>query len=51
VVPANNKWFTRVVVAAAIIDAMASLDLSYPKVDDAKLAELAKAKEILMAEK
>jgi len=51
VVPANNKWFTRVVVAAAIIDAMASLNLSYPKVDDAKLAELAKAKEILLAEK
>jgi len=51
VVPANNKWFTRVVVAAAIIDAMASLNLSYPKVDDAKLAELAKAKEILLGEK
>lgn len=36
VVPADNKWFTRVVVAAAIIDALASLDLHYPKVDDAK---------------
>ena len=31
--PADNKWFTRVVVAAAIIDALGSLDLSYPKVD------------------
>ena len=32
VVPADNKWFTRVIVAAAVIDALASLDLSYPKV-------------------
>ena len=37
VVPADNKWFTRVVVAAAIIDALASLDLHYPKVGKAKL--------------
>src|SRR5262249_18550356 len=32
VVPADNKWFTWVVVAAAIIDALASLKLRYPKV-------------------
>jgi PPK2 family polyphosphate:nucleotide phosphotransferase len=51
VVPADNKWFTRVVVAAAVIDAMASLDLHYPKVDDAKLKELAAAKESLLAGK
>jgi hypothetical protein len=50
VVPADNKWFTRVVVAAAIIDALASLDLHYPKVDEAQLAELAAAKETLLAE-
>ena len=31
VVPADNKWFTRVVVAAAVIDALASLDLQYPE--------------------
>jgi hypothetical protein len=31
VVPADNKWFTRLVVAAAIIDALVSLDLAYPK--------------------
>ncbi len=49
VVPADNKWFTRVVVAAAVIEAMASLDLHYPKVDDAKLKELAIAKESLLA--
>lgn len=49
VVPADNKWFTRVVVAAAVIEALASLDLHYPKVDDAKLKELAIAKESLLA--
>jgi len=32
VVPADNKWFTRLVVAAAIVDALAGLDLHYPKV-------------------
>jgi len=44
VVPANNKWFTRVVVAAAVIEALADLDLAYPKVDEDKLKELATAK-------
>ncbi|MGB3075874.1 MAG: polyphosphate kinase 2 family protein [Chitinophagales bacterium] len=51
VIPANNKWYTRVIVAAAIIDTMAGLDLHYPKVDDAKLKEIATAKEMLLAEK
>lgn len=50
VVPADNKWFTRVVVAAAIIDALASLDLHYPKVDSKKLEELAAAKKTLSSE-
>ncbi len=51
VVPADNKWFTRIVVSAAIVDALASLDLHYPKVDDEKLAQLAVAKKALLAEK
>jgi polyphosphate kinase 2 (PPK2 family) len=49
VVPADNKWFTRVVVAAAVIDALASLDLAYPKVGPAQLKELAAAKRLLLA--
>ena len=49
VVPADNKWFTRVVVAAAVIDALADLDLHYPKVGDEKLKELAGAKRALNA--
>ena len=51
VVPADNKWFTRVIVAAAIIDALASLNLNYPKVDAAKKKELAEARELLLASK
>jgi len=51
VVPADNKWFTRVVVAAAVIDALASLDLHYPEVGKAQLSELAAAKEALTATK
>jgi len=49
VVPADNKWFTRLVVAAAIIDALASLGLRYPKVTKEKLRELAAAKRGLLA--
>jgi PPK2 family polyphosphate:nucleotide phosphotransferase len=48
VVPADNKWFTRVVVAAAVIDALASLDLRYPKVSEAQRQELAVAREELL---
>jgi PPK2 family polyphosphate:nucleotide phosphotransferase len=49
VVPADNKWFTRVVVAAGVIDALASLDLRYPEVGEAQRQELAVAKKELIA--
>jgi len=51
VVPADNKWFTRVAVAAAVIDTLASLNLAYPKVGKDKLKELAAAKRALLAKK
>ena len=51
VVPADNKWFTRVVVAAAIVDALWSLDLHYPKIDAARRKELKAAKRKLLREK
>ena len=51
VVPADNKWFSRVVVAAAVVDTMAGLDLAYPKVDKAKLAEIAEARKALLNSK
>ena len=48
VVPADNKWFTRGAVAAAVIEALASLDLEYPEVGKEKLKELAMAKKKLL---
>jgi PPK2 family polyphosphate:nucleotide phosphotransferase len=50
VVPADNKWFTRLVVAGAIIHAMDQLDLHYPVVDEAKKKELASARKQLVSE-
>ncbi len=50
VVPADNKWFTRIVVAAAVIEALDSLDLKYPEVGSQQLKELAAAKRALNAE-
>jgi PPK2 family polyphosphate:nucleotide phosphotransferase len=47
VVPADKKWFSRLVVAAAIHDALDRLNLAYPKVDEAKKAELAAARRTL----
>jgi polyphosphate kinase 2 (PPK2 family) len=40
VVPADNKWFTRLAVAAAIVEAVEKLDLAYPTVDAKKKKEL-----------
>src|SRR5215510_2673997 len=51
VVPADNKWFTRLVVAAAVVDTLASLDLAYPQVDKARLEEIASAKKVLLEAK
>jgi PPK2 family polyphosphate:nucleotide phosphotransferase len=50
VVPADHKWFTRLVVAGAAIDAMASLDLCYPEVGEAQMRELKAAQEVLGGE-
>jgi PPK2 family polyphosphate:nucleotide phosphotransferase len=51
VVPADNKWFSRLVVAAAIVEAMEGLNLHYPKVGPEKKKELAAARKLLVAEK
>jgi len=51
VVPADNKWFTRVAVAAAVIDALASLDMQYPEVSAEKEKELAAARVALVGQK
>jgi PPK2 family polyphosphate:nucleotide phosphotransferase len=50
VVPADHKWFTRLVVATAVIEALESLDLSYPKIGTAGLKEMRKVRAALQAE-
>jgi hypothetical protein len=47
-VPADNKWFTRLVVAAAVISTLSSLNLAYPKLSADKLKELEVAREALV---
>ena len=48
VVPADNKWFTRLTVAATIVTALDRLGLHYPKVDKAKRKELEAARKALV---
>src|SRR6478672_7108332 len=50
VVPADNKWFTRLFVAAAIVSAVEELSLSFPKIDDKMKKELAAARAELAGE-
>ncbi|HWX18376.1 MAG TPA: polyphosphate kinase 2 family protein [Candidatus Binatia bacterium] len=51
VVPADHKWFTRLVVAEVVVEALQSLDLKYPEVGAAKRRELATARKVLLANK
>jgi len=51
VVPADHKWFTRVVVAEAILDTMEKLDLSYPKIESSQRKELKAAMARLQRER
>jgi PPK2 family polyphosphate:nucleotide phosphotransferase len=51
VVPADNKWFARLMIGAAIVEAMENLGLAYPKVDAAKRKELAAARAALTRER
>jgi PPK2 family polyphosphate:nucleotide phosphotransferase len=50
VVPADNKWFARLVVAAALVHTLESLDLDFPKVEGKALRELQRARRALIAE-
>jgi PPK2 family polyphosphate:nucleotide phosphotransferase len=51
VIPADNKWFTRAAVAAAIIEALHELDLTFPDVDKTKKKELEAVRKSLLAQK
>ena len=48
VVPADHKWFTRLVVAAAIVETLNALDLEYPALSKEELKELDTAKQALL---
>jgi PPK2 family polyphosphate:nucleotide phosphotransferase len=48
VVPADNKWFTRLVVSCVIVETLESLDLAYPAVDPEEKKRLAAAKKELV---
>lgn len=50
VVPADDKWFARLVIAAVIYREFSKLDLNYPKLNEKQLADLQKAKELLLNE-
>ena len=51
VIPADNKWFTRVVAALAIVAALNELNLAFPDVEKSKRKELEKVRESLEREK
>jgi PPK2 family polyphosphate:nucleotide phosphotransferase len=51
VVPADHKWFTRLVVGAAIVDALEELHLAFPSIDREKRKELAAVRRALEVEK
>jgi PPK2 family polyphosphate:nucleotide phosphotransferase len=51
IVPADNKWFTRLVVAAAIVEAVEELHLAYPRVSAQKMEELRSVRAMLARER
>jgi len=51
VVPADNKWFSRIVISAALVEALEGLKLEFPKVRGKALKELQKAKKALQKKK
>jgi len=46
-VPADNKWFTRIVVSSVITQTLEDLDLSYPKIGTKKRRELARVRKVI----
>jgi PPK2 family polyphosphate:nucleotide phosphotransferase len=51
VIPADNKWFARLMVGAALVDAMEGLKLEFPKVEGPDLFEMMKVRKALLSEK
>jgi PPK2 family polyphosphate:nucleotide phosphotransferase len=50
IVPADHKWFARVVIGSTIVNALDKLDLAFPKVDKAELSEFKRVRDALLAE-
>jgi PPK2 family polyphosphate:nucleotide phosphotransferase len=50
VIPADRKWFARLIAAAVLVERMEALDPQYPKLDEAQLSDLKKAEATLLAE-
>jgi hypothetical protein len=50
VVPADHKWFARVVIGSAIVSALETLDLKFPKADKASLEEFKQVRKALLEE-
>ena len=50
VVPADHKWFARVVIGSAIVTALEKLDLHFPEVDKAALSEFKQVRQVLLGE-
>jgi PPK2 family polyphosphate:nucleotide phosphotransferase len=50
VVPADHKWYTRLIVAAAVVDALEDLKLSFPRVEPARKEDLQRARRLLESE-
>jgi len=50
VVPADNKWFSRLLVVATVVDALSEMKLEYPKLSEEKMAELKAARKELEKE-
>ena len=48
IIPADNKWYGRIVIASAIIEALHGLNLQFPDVDKAKKKELEEIREALL---
>ena len=49
-VPADHKWFARVVIGSVIVSTLESLNLRFPRVDKASLEEFAKVRKALESE-
>jgi hypothetical protein len=50
VVPADHKWFARVVIGSAIVSTLDALNLRFPRTDEASLQEFRQVREALLAE-